>query len=182
MSAERPQGGGIEKRHYYRVSTHLPVRFRAVEPDEGSVLLAGHEVWERDPAVDVEHGLARWLERLERKLDRVLAAVDLHVEPPLGDSDAQDLRLSGGGLGVYAPRPEAAGQPMFVELLLPGNPSRHVRALARVVDNVKGEAETPVLVAMEFTQIDERDRDAVIEHVQEVQRHERRLQRRGEGT
>jgi hypothetical protein len=111
--------------------------------------------------------LAERLEGIERKLDRILAALDENSPLPLCERDARDVSISGAGIGVDVGNPLAPNGAVLVEILLPERPNRHVRAIARPVENGGSDSQP---VAFVFEEIAEDDRDAIVRFSQEMQR------------
>lgn len=150
------------RRRAFRVAARLPIRHRRLSAEqwaaeERSWRMPEPSALPRDPA------LAAWLQRIEAKLDGLLAA-DGSAEPPLGAEDVHDVDLSSVGVRLAAAEGLDAGDAVLVECLVPGRVPRPVRALARVV---RAEDDR---VSLSFERIREADRDALVRFTQDVQR------------
>ncbi len=170
---ERPldEASGAERRAFFRVLTHLPVKCRAVSEREAE-LLARELPERRAPDVSrVEPGLAAWLDRIERKLDRVLIHLGIGDPVAFGADDVQQVMLSGAGLSFASDQSVATGGLALVEFEIPGTPAHLVRCLARVVHHhpPKQEGESGT-TAVAFEVIHDSDREAIVRHAVEVQR------------
>jgi hypothetical protein len=166
-SENRSSGSGDERREFFRVDARLPIRVVSLGPRDSDRLaleIKSPKQPEMNPSDPV---LADRLDRMERKLDRVLAALDENVLSPLWEGDAQSVSISGAGVGVEVEDSLASASEVLVEILLPETPSRHVRAIARPVE--LGVADCPE-TAFAFEVIAEQDRDAIVRFSQEIQR------------
>ncbi len=163
------------RRDYFRIRARLPVRYRSLLPGERETFLANLASEEPVPLSALPPGLVQWLDRLEKKLDCILSCIDARASVPLTERDRCDITLSGSGIAVARDEEEQIGEEFLIEVLLPGIPARRVLAVGKVVDNLKAEELAEgVFVAFTFVEIDEKDRDAIIAYVQDVQRAELR--------
>jgi hypothetical protein len=162
---------GAERRTFFRVLTHLPVKSRAVSAREVEALT--RELPERR-APDfsrIDPGLAGWLDRIERKLDRVLLHLGIGDPVAFGEDDVQEVMLSGAGMSLASDAPVPPGELTLVEFEIPGTPAHLVRCLARVIRHHRPKkAGDPVTSAVAFEVINEADREAIVRHAVEVQR------------
>ncbi|MCL4684036.1 PilZ domain-containing protein [Myxococcota bacterium] len=159
-----------DARGYARIETRFPVRCRRASVEEvrhcEQRIAASDAAEEELPVALLAH-----LRGIEHKLALVLARLDPSVPEPLDPTVATDVVISGGGLLVESSdhdlRPDEA---VLVELLLPTVPPRSVQAIGRVVEWI-GENHTGVAarVAVDFTSIDEADRDAIVRLVNRLQ-------------
>ena len=156
------------ERGYFRVRSVLGLRLQPIEPDrwelEEKRILADRS----DPTEGIYPDLARWLERLEHKLDLVLAKLD--VEPPAGAErpPRREVRLSGSGIGLDEDDRLRDGDAVLIELELDGEPPVRLNALGRVRVAPPGEGASPVEIG--FDVIREVDRDHVIEYTLDMER------------
>jgi hypothetical protein len=173
------EGGGAERRSFYRVSARLPIRLRALDPGESASLACEIAASPASAVAVADPALRAALESLERKLDRVLACLEPGAaERPLGRTDAREVELSGAGVSLEADEELDPADEVLVELELPGSPPRRVRALAHPVP-ARGPGGKPRR-AFAFDAISEEDRDAIVRFSHEVQRSElRERARRG---
>lgn len=111
-----------------------------------------------------------WLERLERKLDLVLAHVTNKPQRATS-SEPREVVISGSGMLLPTSEPVAVGEEVLIELAIPGGDAERVRALAQVV-GVRGRpgVDGAAAVALAFRLIGEPDRAAIVRFTHEVQR------------
>jgi hypothetical protein len=160
-----------DKRSYFRVWTRVPLRARPVGPEEVEQLETEIRNRKAPPALPVDQHLAEWLDRIEAKLDRLLAHAGLGEGVPLVPDDEQDVLLSGGGMKFWSSRPYSPGTVLLLEFDLPTTPRHHVRTLARVVGNEPSRDDCEGYpTAVTFHAIHEIDRDAVVGHSLAVER------------
>jgi len=156
-----------QQREYARVETNVAVRVRRARPDEIDAFeqrVMGAEVGEDDLPL----ALVAYLRNIEYKLDLVLSRLDARFEAPLDPHDLQPVVISAGGIRVAVDASDfALGDPVHVEMLLPGDVPRTVRVMGRVTRRVEV-ADAPA-VAIEYTAIDESDRDAIVRTVNRLQ-------------
>lgn len=155
------------QREYARIETHMAVRVRRAKPEERDAFeerVVGSDIGEDDLPL----ALVAYLRNIEYKLDLVLSRLDSHFEAPIDPTDLQRVVLSAGGLCVDA-RGEsfAVGDEVSVELLLPGDAPRTIHAMGRVT-RIVAVGDAPA-IAVEYTAIDEGDRDAIVRLVNRLQ-------------
>lgn len=165
--------GGAERRSFFRVRTRIPVRHRLLTEGEAQAFLSELASKRADRFVPMDPVIAARLDRLEQKLDLVLAALRREVERPLGPEDQQTITLSGSGLELETSDSLSIGEELLVEMRVPGSPARIVRALGRVVIESARSNAGKGRVALAFDAIDEHDREAIVRHVFDVERMER---------
>ena len=160
-----------DRRSHFRVETRLPVRLSWLTNDQAQALMHAIEVSGGEERSGSDEGLRLMLQRIEEKLDLPLQGQAGAAPPPLCRIEPGRVVLSGSGLGTGTGEPLRSGDPVKVELLLPGAKTRAVTALARVVygpsRRVRG---APEKVALAFENIDTGDRDAIVRHVYDIQR------------
>ena len=165
-----PQGGADDQRAYYRVQARLPVRHRELEPGEFDALKREIEA-PRPPRPEVDPALASWLARVEKKLDRLIALADENAPRPLSEGELSNVEISGSGLRVAGKEEVDVGENLLVELQLPGNAERRVRAIARVIRQIEPrEPGAERELALAFRVIHEDDREAIVRFSNDVQR------------
>jgi hypothetical protein len=173
------EDGGRSRREYFRVKTHLPVRARPLRAGESGPLEAEIQNRASHAATHVDPELAGWLDRMESKIDQVLAHLGL-AEAPFAEADVQEVLLSGAGMRFVAAEGHPVGSDLLLEFELPGRPRRRVRSIARVVSCERVARGSEHALAVSFHVIHEDDRDAVVGHTLGVQRAE--LRARAEAT
>jgi hypothetical protein len=164
MSSDAPTLG---QREYARIETHLVARVRRAKPEEIEAFeerVVGADVGEDDLPL----ALVAYLRSIEYKLDLVLSRLDSRFETPLDPQDLRPVVLSAGGLCVEQPATDlAVGDPVRVQMLLPGDAPRTIDAMGRVT-RILTVGAGPNL-AIEYTAIDEGDRDAIVRLVNRLQ-------------
>ncbi len=177
MSDSEARSGDQDQRSYYRVPTFLPVRCRRVGASELAALEAEILTHESFDVSNVDPGLCEWLDRIEGKLDRILAHYESEDGRWITPEGPLELTLSGSGIRLPVTQEVAVGTNVLLEIVLPGTPKQVIRCIGEVAksdDDEKGPA-----IAAGFRVIAESDRDAVVGHVLQVQRSE--LRRRASG-
>ena len=169
-STSRPATrSGPCRRAYFRVSTALPVRITRVPAGQEEALALRIRTGPAAARPLAEGPLADQLRRIEGKLDRVLVALGLERECPVGEADRRPLVLSGAGLSLAGEERFAVGEPVQVELLPGDGTPLPVLALARIVRaDAGGSGQQPI--ALTFAAIHESDRDRLVQHVYAVER------------
>jgi hypothetical protein len=164
-----------EKRRFFRVQAHIPVRCRPIEPGEFDRLRTEIEM-PRPKYEGLEPVLADHLAWLDLKLDRVLAALEGAPSPT--PVEPYEVWISGAGLRFSAKEGMADPQAnVLLEILLPSCPPRLVRTIGRVV--TRGDIDpTAGDLAVEFRILHPDDREAIVHFTHEVERAE--LRRRAE--
>lgn len=158
-----------QKRSYFRVETEIPLRHRRISRKEA-------EIFERELAVgaagpSVEPALAAWFERIERKLDRILAHLEPDADVPVGESDRRPVVLSGSGARYEWSEPVEVGESLLVEMLVPGTPPLRIRSVAEVVRRIQPpDPKKPASIAVAFRVIRASDQDAIVRYTYDVQR------------
>jgi len=161
----------LSRRAYFRVQTHIPLRLGWLTSEQAQVLVHSIETSRRDELSIRDDGLRVILQRIEEKLDLLLQAQQGGAPLSLGQIEPQRVALSGSGLETGTAEPFRPGDPVKVELLLPGTTPRPITALARVVYGPSRRvSEGQESVALAFSHVDESDRDAIVRHVYDVQR------------
>ena len=156
------------ERSYFRVRSVVGLRLQTIEPERWDVEEKRILGDRSDPTEGIYPDLARWLERLEHKLDLVLTQLD--IEPPAGAErpPRREVRLSGSGIGLGDEGLLRDGDAVLIELELDGEPAVRINALGRVRLAPAGEGASPVEI--DFDVIREIDRDHVIEYTLDMER------------
>jgi hypothetical protein len=166
--AEQPASSS---RSYYRVETRLPVRLRRATLADVAAVEQRVAIGVEDGDVGAEPEAPAWARQLEHKLDRILALLDPSLPRPLDPRDVHRVVISGSGMRLAWDAGDLApGDDVLVELLLPGEASGPVVAIAEVVgcgpsSGVAAEG----VVSLHFRLLDERDRDAIVRLVYRVE-------------
>ena len=169
-----------ELREFYRIDAFLPIKYIISQEQNPEILL--HEWSARHKLRQIEE-----LERKEKRWDTVFIPKD--NEPDRAeqlDATNQDEELdawnsiiplaaniSGGGIRIISNQGFKYGEYLLLEILIPA-PQRIIDAVVKVVfldsnNSASNDQEQYNNVAMKFVYIDERDRDAIIYHISNVQ-------------
>jgi hypothetical protein len=170
----QPEAGGgseDERREYLRVPARLRIRERVIESDE--ICALRHEI-EMQPHLQnsgIDPGLLAHLERIEFKLDRILARVDPTLRQPIAALEPRDVEISGAGIRIATTRDGPAdGARLLVEFLLPDS-STPVRAIGTVRSHVEGGGpQKHSEIAIAFDVMHDADRQAIVRFVLEMER------------
>lgn len=166
-------------RSFYRVSTSLALTAEPIEPDDLPAAKASITARVDAPRPEADPLLVAWLDRIERKLDQLLAHEGVSECPPLTDADRKVIELSGSGLSFRSGAKLSVGQRMLVRFELPELPVRLVSCVARIaLIQPDDDGEDPT-VGLAFETIRPLDRDAVVAYTVGVQRQQIRAERHG---
>lgn len=171
---------GRDRREYFRANTRIPFRYRKVDPEDVEEVANRIRAGSDSHPGNLDPALASWLDRLERKLDRVLAAVGACEFGPLGAEDARTISLSGCGMAFPCQEQLPRGAALLLEFDLSGTRMHRVSVLGEVVYTRPDEAGGASQTAVRFNVIHETDRDAIVRHVLDVQRRDIQLRSAGE--
>lgn len=154
---------------YYRVPVSIPIRISPLPDDD--VLGRAAEVLSRVdvPVPELDPALVAWLDRIERKLDRLLHRESLSDGLSSGVLERGDLNLSATGIQLEVANPHAAGTAMLVEFELPEVPTRRVSCIGRVLP-ADTDTDIDQLVDIAFETIRQSDLDSVVRYTLVVQR------------
>ena len=174
------QASSEHARSYFRVETRIGLRVHALDPDrweaESRAILEDRS----RPLQGVDPELASWLDRIERKLDRLLEATGSAASGEIAHTEFRDVVLSGSGIRLGDASELEVGQPALLELELPVSPVVRIRCLGTVARE-EGAGEDRE-VAVRFDVIREADRDRIVQYTLEVQRTELRVRSGGSVT
>lgn len=158
-----------QQRSYFRIETEIPLRQRRISRKEAEIFERELAVGGGGPAVDP--ALGAWFERIERKLDRILAHLEPDADVPVGESDRRPVVLSGSGARYECSDPVQVGDTLLVEMLVPGTPPLRVRTVAEVVRRVDTpDSKKAASIAVAFRVIRASDQDAIVRYTYDVQR------------
>lgn len=167
-----------ELREFYRIDAFLPIKYyipREQHPD----ILKREWIERRDQRQieDLAHKEKRWDSSF------VVESAELpqepHQEEAANDNDDSwdtivplAANISGGGIRIITHQGFEYGEYALLEILIP-SPQRIVDAVVRVVfatrNYAAGAEQEHYNTAMQFVFIDERDRDAIINHIATIQ-------------
>jgi hypothetical protein len=116
-----------DKRLYRRVDVLIPFGFRTI--GRGAVEAAVHA--EPEPVTLNVDPVRAALERIERKVDRLLARLDSEEQAP--SVRPTPINLSGAGVRFPSDEPIEQGEFVDVVMVLPGDAPVRVRAFGEVV-------------------------------------------------
>jgi len=158
-------------RAYYRVRVDIPLRMTPVEENEVEGR-ASEVLSQIDPPMpEMDPAIIGWLDRIERKLDRLLAHEHLLDGLGAGLENRHNVDLSAAGLHFSSEEPVAHGSAMLLEFEIPEVPIRLIRCIGRVTGTGQPDLDPdrhPIGVA--FETIRQADRDAVVRYTLAVQR------------
>lgn len=166
-----PTYRGDCRRSYYRVDTRLPIRLEWLSKEDAASWLAemntprgeGHRV------EDLQ--LESRLSKIEAKIDLLLSRGGCDVDVPLESREKIPVQLSGAGLRVRVKGVFRIEDRVRVEMYLPGRQGELIRALGEVVSASGGRrGDRQGRISIMFRRIGDRERDAIVRHVYEVQR------------
>ena len=170
-----------ELREFYRIDAFLPIKYY-ISPEQNPETLL--KQWE----LRREHRFARDLARKQRRWDSEFVDGDAQLPQEKRQEDETDelqeaswdtiiplaANVSGGGLRIMTHQGFEQGEYVLLEILVPA-PRRIVDVVVRVVFANRnfgaGEDHDYFNTALKFVFIDERDRDAIVNHIANVQLH-----------
>ncbi len=153
-------GDEQDKRLYRRVDALIPFGFRRVGQGAVAAAVQGDpepETWHPDP-------VRAALERIERKVDRLLARIDSADQAPT--VTPTPINLSGAGVRFPSDDPIEQGEYMDLLMILPGDVPIRVRAFAEVVRQrlVARPSGAVYEIAASFLHLAPKDREAIIRY------------------
>lgn len=173
-----------ELREFYRIDAFLPVKYFTTEEQNPKVL---EKQWNQRREERVADELLAKQQRWEVKIvsDQMPSQDNQHNQKDLENEDREEedeqswdniiplaANISGGGIRIIAHQPFEVGQYVVLEILVP-IPNYVVDAVGRVV-SVK-QALSSVnekeiyYVSLKFIYINERDRDAIVNYISNIQ-------------
>ncbi len=168
---DTPGYSGACRRDYFRVSTWLPIRIRRLSRDAAAELERELEAPAEESNAVSDPVLEARLCTLEAKIDLLLAAAGHEVDSSIAKLPRRSVELSGSGLRAEVPGFLRKGDVVRVEFELPEERGRGIQILADVVSGNDGRETTgSKSVAVCFTRVRHRDREAIVRHAYEVQR------------
>jgi hypothetical protein len=170
-----------ELREFYRIDAFLPIKY-FVSRDQNTDTLKKEWQSRRQKRLDDEmlRKQQRWESTLVRGSDEF--SPERHHEQSAGEPESPDTSwntvvplaasISGGGMRIITHQGFNEGEYVPLEIMVP-DPRRIVEAVGRIVfcnrnTGIAGDREN-FNVALKFVFIDERDRDAVVNHISTVQ-------------
>lgn len=172
-----------ELREFYRIDAFLPIKYYVSSQQKIEVL---HKEWElrrtRRRQIEQEKKDSSWsstlLSRDANLPQEPILNVDGEASNTGGASDAWDTiiplaaNISGGGLRLITHQDFENGEYVLLEILVP-TPRRVVDVIARVIfanlNYAAGTDREYYNTGMQFVYIDERDRDAIVNHIANIQ-------------
>ena len=158
------------RRQYFRVRTRLRIRHRLLASAEIDAACLEIEAGGRNGGLPLDPRLLAHLERIESKLDQLLALVGPALPEPLVSLETREVEISGAGLRMAArPRPPV-GSSILIEFLLPGSsvPVRAIGVVRRHVEPTTPGADPEIAVA--FRAIHDSDRQSLVHFSLEAER------------
>jgi len=187
------------RREYLRTDVLITARLRALSQGELSLLEQGDvnsvmegnvfsspidEIIEQVPTGSKEETLYRCLKMMDKKLNFVIEQMTILPDQP-GRTLHDVVELSGSGLKFLSETAYPENTLLKIDLIMPGTFEFKVTLIAKVIRieklKPKGKGGTgPFAVAVHFTEIDEKARDAIIETIFRKQRKLIRLEKEKE--
>jgi hypothetical protein len=177
-----------ELREFYRIDAFLPIKYY-ISPEQNVDTLKQEWVQRREQRQVVDAGSKHknWDSRLllgsaelppERRLKQAMDAQGAEGDQVEEHGDSWDTiiplaaNISGGGVRITTHLQFESGDYVLLEILVP-MPRRIVDIVARVItanrNYVAGEDREYYNTGLQFVFIDERDRDAIVNHISNVQ-------------
>ena len=149
-----------DKRLYRRVDVLIPFGFRTV----GRAAVESSHHIETEPVPASEDPIRGALERIERKIDRLLARLESEEQTP--SVRPTPINLSGAGVRFPSDEPIEQGEFIDVVMVLPGDSSISVRAFAEVVRQrlLARPSGAVYEIAASFLHLAPMDREAIIRY------------------
>lgn len=187
-----PSASDPDRRQFYRVEDRVGVEYRPFQGDlngpleplfEGGETLPLEEEFRRyDSEIrhhigligESDRNLAQLAKALNDKLDTI-ARIMAFQQKPLQDDQWLAVTLSEGGIAFQAPEPPLAVDDQLALRLTLLPELAQVVALGRVVSVEPGEA--GAVVHLQFTRLDDHERQQIARHVLRIQARERQQQR-----
>jgi hypothetical protein len=153
-------GDDQDKRLYRRVDVLIPFGFRTVGPRAVEAAVQA----DTEPETTHDDPVRAALERIERKVDRLLARIDSADQAPSLKPTA--INLSGAGVRFPSDEPIEQGEYVDLVMVLPGDSPIRVRAFAEVVRQrlLARPSGAVYEIAAAFLHLAPKDREAVIRY------------------
>lgn len=184
------------RREYLRTDVLISARLRALTQEELSLLEQGDvnsvmegnvftspidEIIDQVPTGSKEETLYRCLKMMDKKLNFVIEQMTTPPDQP-GRTLNDVVELSGSGLKFLSETAYSENTLLKIDLIMPGTFEFKVTLIAKVIrtDKLKPKGKGglgPFAVAVHFTEIDEKARDAIIETIFRKQRKLIRLEK-----
>ncbi|OPX40969.1 MAG: hypothetical protein DRG82_07640 [Deltaproteobacteria bacterium] len=187
------------RREYLRTDVLISARIRVLNQEELSLLEQGDttilegnvfsspidEIIDQVPTGSKEETLYRCLKMMDKKLNFVIEQMTTPPDQP-GRALNEIVELSGSGLRFLSETSYPENTPLKIDLIMPGTFEFKVTLIAKVIRIDKrettGRAGTESYsIAVHFTEIDEKARDAIIETIFRKQRKLIRLEKERKG-
>ncbi|HDZ24061.1 MAG TPA: PilZ domain-containing protein [Desulfobacteraceae bacterium] len=187
------------RREYLRTDVLISARIRVLNQEELSLLEQGDttilegnvfsspidEIIDQVPTGSKEETLYRCLKMMDKKLNFVIEQMTTPPDQP-GRALNEIVELSGSGLRFLSETFYPENTPLKIDLIMPGTFEFKVTLIAKVIRIDKrettGRAGTESYsIAVHFTEIDEKARDAIIETIFRKQRKLIRLEKERKG-
>ena len=149
-----------DKRLYRRVDVLIPFGFRTI--GRGAVEASLHA--EPEPVTVSDDPIQGVLERIERKVDRLLARLESEDQAPA--VRPTPINLSGAGVRFPSDDPIEQGEFVDVVMVLPGDSPVKIRAFAEVVRQrlVARPSGAVYEIAASFLHLAPKDREVIIRY------------------
>ncbi len=153
-------GSEEDKRLYRRVDVLIPFGFRTV--GQGAVVNAVGQ--DPEPSTEDADPVRAALDRIERKVDRLLARLESEDHAP--SLKPTRINLSGAGVRFPSDDPIEQGEYVDVVMVLPGDTPIRIRAFGEVVRQrlVARPSGAVYEIAAAFLHLPPKDREAIIRY------------------
>jgi hypothetical protein len=175
-----------EKREYVRALISTKAKVARIDPKQleplselGGEMFPGNAEYDRESKAGTEEAFPRWanqfaqcLQRIDEKLDRILAKLECERSDVSPARDATIKDISGSGMGLVLSDPVETGQLLQISMSLPGFPLNSFQAYGRVVriSARSGKDKGLFDAAVKFLQISDTDREHLIAYSFSAQR------------
>jgi len=184
------------RREYLRTEVFLSARMRPLSQEELSLLEKGDidsvltgdplsspidEIIDQVPTGSKEETLYRCLKMMDKKLNFVIEQMTTMPDQP-GKTLYDVIEISGSGLKFLSETAHPEGTLLKMDLIMPGTFEFKVTLIGKVIRRDKVDAGEKAraglfAIAVHFTEIDEKARDAIIETIFKKQRKLIRLEK-----
>ena len=153
-------GDDQDKRLYRRVDVLIPFGFRTV----GQRAVEAAVQADTEPETTYDDPVRAAIERIERKVDRLLARIDSADQTP--SVKPTPINLSGAGVRFPSDEPIEQGEYVDLVMILPGDSPIKIRAFAEVVRQrlLARPSGAVYEIAAAFLHLEPKDREAVIRY------------------
>jgi len=178
--------GTSELREFYRIDMFLPYRYSVASTQNLDIVLS---LWRSRRQQSLAEDAERKEQFEQKKKELIFRAASGELTgdlergglaeefSPIDESwntvNAFAINISAGGFKFVSSDPFAIDDLVFFEVLIPGTPQRIMQTVVKVVFKNRNysihDGNEYYNIAVQYTFIDERDRDAVVQHISNVE-------------